>query len=224
MDASNEQSQLDPGSQHYTTGYSSLSIGLVSAVVVVFLYIFWRETRNEVIRKKINAPGPKPWPLIGNLLDARKFNGIHLLLSDYIEKYGKVFSFVPGGMPAVVIADPDILKRILVKDFWNFRNRFLQVKASGTIGKSVFLAQDETWKRIRTTLTPSFSAKKMKGMVSMIEESLDILMKKIEKVADTGWLIVQCLHWLAILCFRVLYCALNGCVGDQISLFSKGDA
>ena len=35
-------------------------------------------------------------------------------------------------------------------------------------------------------LTPSFSAKKMKGMVALIEESIDKLMVKVEKVARKG--------------------------------------
>ena len=46
--------------------------------------------------------------------------------------------------------------------------------------------RDGDWKRIRTILNPTFSARKMKGMVSMIEESFDRLMAKTGKVADTG--------------------------------------
>ena len=181
MDANNKQAELDP-----YTSYFSLPIAFVTAAIVVLLYIFWREASHAALRNKINAPSPKAWPVIGNLLDARKFNGFHLLLCDYIKKYGKVFSFSMGAKPIAVIADPDILKQILVKDFWNFRNRFMQVKPKGAIAKGVFLARDEDWKRIRTTLTPTFSTKKMKGMVSMIEESYDRLMEKIEQVVDTG--------------------------------------
>ena len=165
--------------------YLSQPIALVTAGIIVLLYIYWRGTRNQAILKKINAPGPKPWPFIGNALDARKFNGMHLLLCDYIQKYGRVFVLTLS-KPSVVIADPDLLKQILVKDFWNFPNHFASTKVPGAMGKSVFFARDNAWKRIRTTLTPTFSAKKMKGMVSMIEESCDRLMTKIERVVDTG--------------------------------------
>ena len=136
--------------------------------------------------KKINAPGPKPWPFIGNTLDTRKFNGVHLLLCDYIQRYGKVFAFTLGDRPSVVIADPDMLKQILVKDFWNFPNHAGRVDLAGSFSKSVFFARDDAWKRIRTTLTPTFSAKKIKGMIALIEESCDRLMTKIEQVVDTG--------------------------------------
>lgn len=88
---------------------------------------------------------------------------------------------------AVVIADPDMLKQILVKDFWNFPNHAGRVDLAGSFSKSVFFARDDAWKRIRrTTITPTFSAKKMKGMVALIEESCDRLMMKIEQVVDSG--------------------------------------
>ena len=166
--------------------YLSKPISLLIAGVTVLLYIYWQGTRNQAILKKINAPGPKPWPFIGNTLDARKFNGVHLLLCNYIQKFGKVFAFTFGSKPSVVIADPDMLKQILVKDFWNFPNHAVRAKIPGPVGKSVFFARDDTWKRIRTTLTPTFSAKKMKGMVALIEESCDRLMVKIEQVVGTG--------------------------------------
>ena len=166
--------------------YLSQPVALLTAGVLLLVYIYWRGTRNHAILKKINAPGPKPWPFIGNSFDFRKFNGVHLLLCDYVQKYGRVFSFTLGSSPSVVIADPEMLKQILVKDFWNFPNHKVPMKIPGPMGKSVFFVRDEDWKRIRTTLTPTFSAKKMKGMVALIEESCDRLMAKIEQVVDTG--------------------------------------
>ena len=163
-----------------------LPTAFITAGVVVLLFIWWQEACNCALRKKINAPSPKGWPIIGNMLDARKLNGVHLLLCNYIKNHGKVFSFSIFGKPSLVIADPDILKKILVKDFWNFRNRFAVIKPKGTIAKSVFLERDEAWRRIRATLTPSFSAKKMKGMVSLIENSFERLMQKLEGVVNTG--------------------------------------
>ena len=180
MDA-NDQEKQDP-----LVAFLTQPICLLPTGVILLLFIYWQGTRNQAILKKINAPGPKPWPFIGNSLDTRKFNGVHLLLCDYIQRYGKVFAFTLGDRPSVVIADPDMLKQILVKDFWNFPNHAGRVDLAGTFSKSVFFARDDAWKRIRTTLTPTFTAKKIKGMVALIEESCDRLMTKIEQVVDTG--------------------------------------
>ena len=40
------------------------------------------------------------------------------------------------------------------------------------------------WHRIRTVLSPSFSALKLKRMVPLMNQACDTLMKKLEKVAD----------------------------------------
>ena len=115
-----------------------LPTAFITAGVVVLLFIWWQEACNCALRKKINAPSPKGWPIIGNMLDTRKLNGVHLLLCNYIKNHGKVFSFSMFGKPSLVIADPDLLKKILVKDFWNFRNHFMVIELKGTIIKSVF--------------------------------------------------------------------------------------
>ena len=94
-----------------------LPTAFITAGVVVLLFICWQEARNCAPRKKINAPSPNGWLIIGNLLDARGLNGVHLLLCNYIKNHDKVFSFSMFGKPSLVIADSDILKKILVKDF-----------------------------------------------------------------------------------------------------------
>ena len=104
---------------------------------------------------------------------------------DYLKKYGKLYTLCLGGKPSLVIADPELLKQIMIKDFPNFRNRFV-VKKGDISDKNAASAKDETWKRIRNTLTPTFSAGRMKLMVPLIEKSCDTRMDKLGKTADSG--------------------------------------
>ncbi|KAJ7371318.1 Thromboxane-A synthase [Desmophyllum pertusum] len=126
---------------------------IASLLLLVVLFLYWCGTRGFADLKKLNVPGPKPVPFLGNFLEARKYNGLHLMYLDYVKKYGKVFAICLGGRPSLVVADPELLKQILIKDFSNFRNRFMPGRAGG---KGVFSARDDTWKRIRNTLTPTF--------------------------------------------------------------------
>ena len=160
------------------------SIVAISLLVVLFLY--WYGTRGFANLKKLNVPGPKPLPFIGNFLEARKYEGIQLMHLDYVKKYGKVFAICLGEKPSLVVADPGLLKQIMIKDFPNFRNHFEFMKPAPAVSRNVFNARDDTWKRIRNTLTPTFSAGKMKLMVPLIETSCDTLMEKLEKIADSG--------------------------------------
>ena len=159
---------------------------IASLLLLVVMFLYWWGTRGFADLKKLNVLGPKPIPFLGNFLEARKYNGLHLMHLDYLKKYGKVFTICLGGKPSLVIADPELLKQIMIKDFPSFRNRFLVQNVGHPYNKSVFDAKDETWKRIRNTLTPTFSAGKMKLMVPLIEKSCDTLMEKLEKVADSG--------------------------------------
>ena len=157
-----------------------------SLVLLVVLFFYWYGTRGFAALKILNVPGPKPIPFLGNFLEARKYDGLHLMHLDYLKKYGKVFAICMGGKPSLVVADPELLKQIMIKDFPNFRNRFQAQTPSPLFRKNLLNARDDTWKRIRNTLTPTFSAGKMKLMVPLIEKSCDTLLEKLEEIADSG--------------------------------------
>ena len=159
---------------------------LASVLTIVVLFIYWSGTRGFANLKKLNVPGPKPLPFLGNMLELKKYGALHLLHLDYFKKYGKVFTISLGGKPSLVVGDPELLKQIMIKDFPHFRNRFAIQRPNAVIGKNVFIAREDDWKRIRNTLTPTFTAGKMKLMLPLIEKSCDTLMKKLEGVCDTG--------------------------------------
>ena len=160
---------------------------IVALLFLVVLFLYWCGTRGFADLKKLNVPGPKPVPFLGNMLEAKKYGGLHLMHLDYFKKYGKVFGICLGGRPSLVVGDPELLKQIMVKDFPSFHNRFqIQPPANKKLAKNVLFARDDTWKRIRNTLTPTFSAGKMKLMVPLIEKSCDTLVEKLEKISDTG--------------------------------------
>ena len=162
------------------------SAAVASLLTFIVLFLYWYATRGFADLKKLNVPGPKPIPFLGNFFDLRKYDGLHLAFYEYVKKYGKVFSICLGGRQALVVADRDLVKQIMIKDFPNFRNRFQVLKMPHPMDKNLLDARDDTWKRIRSTLTPTFSAGKMKLMVPLIEKSCDTLAEKLGKFADTG--------------------------------------
>lgn len=177
---------------------------IVSLLLLITLFLYWYGTLGFANLKILNAPGPKPVPFLGNFLNLMEYNGMHLMFLDYLKKYGKVFAVCLGRRPSLVVADPELLKQILVKDFPNFHNRIpIQRAPNETIGKNVFRARDETWKRIRNTLTPTFSAGKLKLMVPLMEKSCDTLVEKLEKIVDTDRT-VDMLDWFSKLTLEVI--------------------
>ena len=105
---------------------------------------------------------------------------------NYFYKYGRVHKLCFGRTPVIVVSDPEIVKQIMVKDFWKFPNRPLFIKPNPPLNSGLFLARDGTWKRIRTTLTPTFTANKLKQIVPIIDNASHKLLAKMEKFSETG--------------------------------------
>lgn len=94
-----------------------------------------------------------------------------------------------GRRPVVLLSDPEAVKQVLQKDFPNFSNRMVSSAARHALAAegllqlspvwsllcpqklnlmtkpmsdSLLCLRDEQWKRVRSVLTPSFSAARMK--------------------------------------------------------------
>ncbi|CAG2115974.1 unnamed protein product, partial [Medioppia subpectinata] len=79
-------------------------------------------TRNHKYWRSRGVKGPKPWPLIGNLyqvfLKPRCVYGLH----NY-KTYGKIYGYFDGNKPVLSVAEPELIRDILVKDFHKFVDR-----------------------------------------------------------------------------------------------------
>ena len=167
-------------------GLPSVYYGWISLLFILIAVIYWFGVSGYTLTSHVSLPGPKPWPYLGNLLDASKYGGLHKAFLEYAKKYGKVYKMYMGRDAIIAVADPEILKHILVKDFQKFRNRpdFLAGKAP--LDKGLFGARDDDWKRVRSILTPTFSSSKLKEIVPIMEEATDILLSKFENFAKEG--------------------------------------
>lgn len=72
--------------------------------------------------KRLNIPGPPPSLLWGNMYEIYK-NGHLVMQRRWHEEYGPVFGYFFGLFPVILVADIELLKHILFKDFHNFVDR-----------------------------------------------------------------------------------------------------
>ena len=76
-----------------------------------------------------------------------------------------------GNRPVLVVAEPELIKQILVKDFDVFSERNCAVTARHPILRSNLVeAQVDDWRRIRTIVSPAFSSFRMKKMFPLVRE------------------------------------------------------
>ena len=159
----------------------------LAIILGLLIFIYWQGVqRYYSILGSSPLPGPKPWPWVGNLPDVFKYGGMHKMLLNNFYKYGRVYKLCIGRTPAIVVTDPEIIKQIMVKEFWKFPNRPPFVRVNPPLDSGLFVTRDDKWKRIRNTLTPTFTAAKLKQIVPIIEEASNVLVKNMQKFSETG--------------------------------------
>ena len=152
--------------------------------LLVFLF-YWRGVASFTLLKAVPIPGPRQWPYIGNLPDVIKYGGMHSMLWEYFQRYGRVYKMGFGRRPTIVITDLEMIKQITIKEFPKFQNRWFP-EVNPPMSSFLFIAKDDQWKRIRTTLSPTFSATKLKEVIPLMEEASDVLTGKLTEAAETG--------------------------------------
>ncbi|XP_068605148.1 cytochrome P450 3A27-like isoform X2 [Brachionichthys hirsutus] len=132
--------------------------------------------------KKIGIQGPKPWPFVGTFLEYRK--GVHYFDMECYKKYGKVWGLYDGRQPLLCVMDTEVIKTILIKECYsNFINR-RDFGLNGPLRDSLSVVGGEHWRRIRNTLSPSFTSGRLKEMYGiMLQHSgnlINIICKKVK--------------------------------------------
>nr|AJN91174.1 cytochrome P450 monooxygenase CYP9G19 [Cnaphalocrocis medinalis] len=157
--------------------FIELFIFLITFLVVYFLYC--RKRVHDHFRKRDVRfiPG---YPIYGNTygsMSERKH-----MSDEIVEVYNafpgeRYVGFIEGTNPIMLIRDIEIIKSITVKNFDHFvdHKEFIPVQED-IFGKSMFSMKGNTWRDMRTTLSPAFTGSKMRLMMpSMIEVSQNVV-------------------------------------------------
>ncbi|XP_074595347.1 cytochrome P450 6a14 isoform X2 [Brevipalpus obovatus] len=103
--------------------------------------------------------------------------------TDGYKKFGKVVGMYEVFQPVLLCGDPDLVKEILVKQFLTYPNHRFYGGINQIGGQSIFVLKYEQWKRVRSIVSPTFTASKLKGMQGQIDEAIDTLVNNLEEAA-----------------------------------------
>ncbi|XP_060779652.1 thromboxane-A synthase [Neoarius graeffei] len=162
---------------------SGFSVSL-SLFLLFLILLGWYSISPYSVLQRCGIRHPKPAPFMGNLLLFR--HGFFKAQRDLVKQYGRICGYYLARQPVVVIADPDMLRQVMVKEFHNFPNRMRLRMATKPMTDSLLMLRDEQWKRVRSILTPSFSTAKMKQMVPLIHEATETLLNNLKVYAESG--------------------------------------
>ncbi|KAJ3652765.1 hypothetical protein Zmor_018702 [Zophobas morio] len=152
---------------------------LALILTCLFLILYYLYTKNYNFWKSRNVPYEKPVFLFGSFYNIvrRKEHILERLCNIYNQfptPYVGMFIF---HQPVLLIRSPDLLKKILVKDFNKFPNRKIAAneKADPLAFHALFIARDAIWRNMRAKISPVFTSGKMKLMFPLMQECVDDL-------------------------------------------------
>lgn len=156
-----------------TTAWLLTDLLLVTLVLLIFVYIY--SARNYNYWKQRGVPYIRPLPLVGNfwnVCSGQTQLGVELgnLYKQFDDPY---FGIYVLDKPYLVLRSPEIIKKILIKDFNIFSNRNFgaDLKADPLAANSLFIMKNPDWKALRIQLTPVFTSGKMRMMLPLMKES-----------------------------------------------------
>ncbi|XP_033751855.1 cytochrome P450 3A8-like [Pecten maximus] len=163
----------------------TVPLWLVLIIAVLALYTYMMSRHHDTF-KKLNIPGPTPWPIIGSLPQISK-KGIHVFQSECMKKYGKVYGFFGGFAPqTLVVGDKEMLRQILVKEFSSFPDRLIIKGLNGDLDSSLLALSGDQWKHVRNKITPAFSSGKLRKLCRLVDQCSDTLVESLRKKVKNG--------------------------------------
>lgn len=156
--------------------FAALAIG----AIVLLIYHYLTQKYHYFLSKPI--PCLKPTTLLGSsgpALFRKRDIATHfqLLYNTYPE--AKIVGFYDFTSPSYLVRDPEVIKKIAVKDFDFFTDHTPMVpsdKADGEIGEdslfrnTLFALRGQKWRDMRATLSPAFTGSKMRHMFTLVAD------------------------------------------------------
>ncbi|XP_016958806.1 cytochrome P450 9b2 [Drosophila biarmipes] len=134
-------------------------------------------------------PYEKPWPFFGNVAASalQRISTQKQLTEFYLRnRQHKVVGFFNLRKPVVQVNDPELIKKICVKDFDHFPNHnFPLATKERLLNDMINVMKDQRWKRMRNTLSPVFTSAKMRTMFVLMNDSFGECMQHLKKLSGS---------------------------------------
>lgn len=127
--------------------------------------------------------GPKPVIFQGNMSFEKPWMAVARRRE---QEFGKVYGVYDGTKPKLVINDPVVLKRIMVRDFAHFTDRITDRFEHPIEQKMMHVLKGDEWSAWRKIMTPAFSPQKLKAMMPLIQSSTDNLVTELRRKAGAS--------------------------------------
>lgn len=151
----------------------------IYAIVYIFILLYFFDRKLFSYWKNLGVPQLKQNFLIGDIKDViLQRKPIAEFYTDICKqiKSAPIIGIYFSYRPLIIINDVELAKTILTKDFHFFHDRGIFIDSTiDPLSENLFCLPGERWKNLRQKLTPLFSSSKLKMMLPIIHDSVNIL-------------------------------------------------
>lgn len=140
-----------------------------------------------VLRRIADLPGPRPWPLVGNLLQMRAAQ-VHQYMERWSGQYGPVYKVRVPGVTFVVLADHELIGQALRERPGIFRRPRITAEIAQELGglPGVFEAEGAEWRNQRKMVMQAFAPHAIKAWFPSLVTVVGRLQRRWERLAREG--------------------------------------
>ncbi|MFE3260682.1 cytochrome P450 [Nocardia sp. NPDC059229] len=128
-----------------------------------------------------DLPGPRGWPLVGNLPQLTP-SLLHRQFDSWSDEYGALYRVGMPGRRIVVVSDPELNREILRDRPGGFRRQSAIESVMDDMGSNgLFSLEGEAWRRRRKLAMPAFNAAHLRGFQPTLETITERLRRRWER-------------------------------------------
>ncbi|XP_017078764.2 cytochrome P450 9b2-like [Drosophila eugracilis] len=158
-------------------------------LAIGFLIYKWSTATFNTFEER-NLYFEKPYPFVGNMgASAMQKASFQKQITEFYNRTRrhKVVGLFNLRTPMIQLNDPQLIKKICVKDFEYFPNHQQFISPNERlINDMVNVMRDQRWRHMRSTLTPVFTAAKMRSMFTLMNESFSECMQHLDTYSKTS--------------------------------------
>nr|ALD15926.1 cytochrome P450 [Dendroctonus armandi] len=147
---------------------------LIICAAVLALYCLLVQPYNYWKLRSVKQSNP--WPLFGDswrtlfrVMDVAEVVSFYYNSMPNVRYYG-IYQFFK---PKLVISDPELIRRVTVKDFDHFVDHVAQTnpKSDPLFSKNILNLKGDEWRKMRSTLSAAFTGSKMKIIFGLVSDA-----------------------------------------------------
>ncbi|XP_050527989.1 probable cytochrome P450 6a14 [Daktulosphaira vitifoliae] len=156
----------------------------VALFILLILLLYYFSTSTYDYWSKRNVPHFRPIPLFGHILEIVLGLKNPVFIFEKIYRHpskAKYVGIYQMRTPILLIRDPELIHKILIKDFSHFTDHAVPIDPDGPLANHLFLMKGQKWKIMRNKISPVFTSRMLRNMHEQIKECSNELIEKIEK-------------------------------------------